>query len=231
MGRGRTGEQGPAGAVGPTGPQGFQGPTGAQGVAGPKGDTGDAGPAGPQGSQGPAGPQGLTGPQGETGATGPQGSQGIQGPTGSTGPQGATGANGPQGAQGIQGETGSVGPSGPGVPTGGTAGQVLVKASATNFDAAWQTRAGGGTATVDFGAAPGTNIIEHSVAVALPAGARVRAWVSGSTTDHNDYEHRAILAGRVSASVSDVSGAGFLITLATELRLTGEIAAAYEWSA
>lgn len=34
--------------------------------------------------------------------------------------------------------TGPVGTSGPGVPTGGAAGQVLVKASATNFDAQWR---------------------------------------------------------------------------------------------
>jgi hypothetical protein len=68
--------------------------------------------------------------KGDTGATGPPG------------PQGATGAQGPTGAQGIQGpqgNTGSQGPAGPGVPVGGTTGQALLKNSATDFDASWQT--------------------------------------------------------------------------------------------
>lgn len=37
---------------------------------------------------------------------------------------------------GTQGSTGAVGP---GVPSGGTAGQLLVKNSATNYDTAWKT--------------------------------------------------------------------------------------------
>lgn len=37
------------------------------------------------------------------------------------------------------------GPAGPGVPTGGTEGQVLAKASATNFDTEWVDAAAGGT--------------------------------------------------------------------------------------
>ena len=45
---------------------------------------------------------------------------GSAGPTGATGPAGATGA------------------TGPGVPVGGVAGEVLVKASATDYDASWQ---------------------------------------------------------------------------------------------
>lgn len=57
---------------------------------------------------------------------GTQGPQGIQGPTGPTGPQG------PQG---------NTGPAGQGVPTGGTAGQILEKQSSTNYDTAWVTPA------------------------------------------------------------------------------------------
>lgn len=72
--------------------------------------------AGPPGPQGPPGP---TGPAGPTGATGPQG------------PTGATGSQGPAGA------TGATGPAGPGVPTGGTPGQVLAKNTATDFDTLW----------------------------------------------------------------------------------------------
>jgi Right handed beta helix region/Periplasmic copper-binding protein (NosD) len=52
----------------------------------------------------------------------------LEGPTGPAGPQGADGDIGPQGP------TGS---TGPGVATGGSTGQALVKASATNYDTAW----------------------------------------------------------------------------------------------
>ncbi len=45
------------------------------------------------------------------------------------------GGTGPEGPQG---------PPGQGVPTGGTTGQALVKASSTNFDTNWQTISGGG---------------------------------------------------------------------------------------
>lgn len=86
-------------------------------------------------------PVNIKGPQGETGATG---ATGPQGPKGDTGETGATGATGPQGPQGIQGETGpqgATGPAGPGVPAGGTAGQFLVKSSATDYDTAWVTLA------------------------------------------------------------------------------------------
>lgn len=47
------------------------------------------------------------------------------------------GPQGPQGETGTQGEAGSQGSAGQGVPTGGTAGQFLRKASATNYDSAW----------------------------------------------------------------------------------------------
>lgn len=92
-----------------------------------KGDTGATGP------RGETGPQGSAGPQGPTGETGPQGPRGYEGPTGATGaqgPQGPTGATGPQGEQG---------PRGYGVPAGGTAGQVLTKASAIDNDTEWRT--------------------------------------------------------------------------------------------
>jgi hypothetical protein len=85
-------------------------------------------PAGANGVQGAAGP---TGPAGPTGATGPAG---PQGPAGATGPQGSTG---PQGTTGTPGSAGATGAAGPGVASGGTAGQLLIKNSATGFDTAW----------------------------------------------------------------------------------------------
>ena len=120
--QGPQGEQGLQGPQGTTGPQGPTGATGATGATGPQGPQGIQGERGLQGERGPQGPQGERGPQGQTGATGATGPQGPQGPTGATG---ATGATGPQG------------PAGEGVPTGGTAGQLLMKSSSTDYDTEW----------------------------------------------------------------------------------------------
>lgn len=162
--QGLKGDTGATGATGPTGPTGATGPQGPQGLKGDTGATGATGATGPQGPQGVKGDTGLTGPQGlkgdtgATGATGPTGPQGLKGDTGDTGPTGATGATGPQGPQGIQGDTGltgptgpqgpagptgatgatgATGPTGPGVEIGGTTGQILAKASNTDFDTQW----------------------------------------------------------------------------------------------
>lgn len=113
---------------------------GAQGPVGPKGDTGPTGPAGPQGIQGPQGPQGETG---ATGATGP------------AGPTGATGPVGPQGADGI------------GVPTGGTTGQVLTKASDTNYDTKWTTPEAGSVQDVQVN---GVSVLDAQGVANVPIG-------------------------------------------------------------
>ncbi len=70
--------------------------------------------------------QGIKGEKGDKGDTG---AQGIQGEKGDKGDKGDTGA---QGVQGEQGETGA------GVAEGGTTGQVLVKASNTDYDTTWK---------------------------------------------------------------------------------------------
>ncbi|MCF6142535.1 collagen-like protein [Flavobacterium sp. K77] len=86
---------------------------------------GTPGPQGPQGIQGEVGPQGPTGPQGIAGTNGAAGATGAQGPQGLTG---ATGANGQ------------------GVPTGGTANQVLAKIDGTNYNTQWVTPSAGTSA-------------------------------------------------------------------------------------
>ena len=102
---------------------------------------------GTEGPQGPSGPEGPEGPQGIPGATGSQGIQGIQGATGSQGIQGIQGVSGDPGAAGADGNDGV------GVPTGGAHGQVLGKASGTNFDTIWIAT---GSASIAWGGITGT---------------------------------------------------------------------------
>jgi hypothetical protein len=110
----------------------------------------------------------LTGPQGEQGIQGIQGLPGISGTSGTDGREvllqattsyiqwqyvGAStwdniiaveSLRGPQGIQGIQGisgtsgEDGEDGDPGPGVSSGGTAGQVLIKSSTVEYATEWQ---------------------------------------------------------------------------------------------
>jgi len=163
FGRGEAGPQGPQGVQGlqgPQGAQGIQGPVGATGVQGPRGLTWRGGwlaatsyaaddavqhdgnsymcIAAAAGSVAPPddsehwsllaarGLQGIEGPQGETGPVGP------------TGPQGAQGVQGLQGPLGPQGLPGDNGAPGLGVPYGGSAGQLLAKASGVDGDVIWQ---------------------------------------------------------------------------------------------
>ncbi len=60
----------------------------------------------------------------------------LKGDTGATGATGATGPQGPAGADGAPGH---------GVPTGGSTGQILAKASGADYDTEWITNLGGGS--------------------------------------------------------------------------------------
>ena len=66
----------------------------------------------------------------------------IVGPAGPQGPRGPTGPAG--GVTSVDGKTGAVFV----LPAGGTAGQVLKKTSATDYDVEWGTGGGGGSGTV-----------------------------------------------------------------------------------
>ncbi|TWH46320.1 hypothetical protein [Sporomusa sp. KB1] len=167
---GGEGTEGPPGPQGPAGPQGEQGPVGPTGPQGLRGPAGPGGPAGlawkgswsntttyqkddavgyqgasyfcldahtnvpPTGNASSETYWALLASQGAAGPQGPAGSQGIQGPEGPAGPQGKAGPIGPQGPKGDPGAAGT------GIPAGGTAGQVLVKSSATDYAIAWATR-------------------------------------------------------------------------------------------
>ncbi len=86
---------------------------------------------------------------------------------GEDGLRGVTGATGPAGANGVNGLNGS---AGQGVSTGGTTGQVLAKASATDFDTHW----------VDL---PGKATIDWS---SLCSGSQSLTSASGCTPDCNN---------------------------------------------
>lgn len=89
----------------------------------------------------------------------------------------------------------------------------------------------GGTATLDFGAAPGTNTASVVVSEGVTASSRIRAWIQGSTADHNEYEHSRIFPNRIGLGTGDiVSETSFTIHAETELRLTGEVAVAWEYA-
>lgn len=149
--QGATGATGAASTVpGPTGPQGTTGTAGADStVPGPQGDPGPTGATGAPGVDSTvAGPQGIQGIQGDPGVDGADstvaGPTGPTGPTGATGSTGATGAAGAPGADstvpgptGATGATGSTGAAGPGLPVGGTTGQLPFKASGTDYDVTW----------------------------------------------------------------------------------------------
>jgi len=117
-----------------------------QAIVGAAGGGGSVGPAGPEGPAGPQGPQGDQGLQGIQGVQGDVGPQGLPGADGDAGAQGIQGIQGIQGVPGDAGAPGAPGADGQGVPVGGTAGQVLSKIDATNFNTQWSTPAAGGEA-------------------------------------------------------------------------------------
>lgn len=126
------------------------------------------GATGAQGPQGPAGPKGTDGVTptikaasgAHINATGtPSVTTATSGNTttftfdylkGAQGPQGVKGDTGAQGPQGVKGDKGATGPAGPGIATGGTTGQYLVKNSTTNYDTKWATLDLSGYATKTY---------------------------------------------------------------------------------
>lgn len=91
----------------------------------------------------------------------------------------------------------------------------------------------GGTAVLDFGTAPGGNTASVAVTgqAGILSGSRVRAWIMGSTADHNAYEHQTVLPLGVAVTAgSIVAGTGFTIYGTSDMRLTGDVAVAWEWA-
>jgi len=89
-----------------------------------------------------------------------------------------------------------------------------------------------GTATINFGAAPGTNHATIAVTGQTGIGANdhVEAFIMGndSTATHNTYEHM-VAPIKLSAS-SVVAGTGFTINAITDWRLNGTFKCRWVWS-
>jgi hypothetical protein len=91
---------------------------------------------------------------------------------------------------------------------------------------------GTGTATLDFGATPGTNIVSVDVTGqgSILSTDHVECWMMGtsSTATHNAYEH---MIAPIKLSVTAVSaGVGFTITGISEFRLTGTFLVHWVWA-
>lgn len=196
---GSTGTQGPPGTAGTPGEQWFTGtsvPASGLGVTGDwflnstNGDYYEKTAAttwtlrgnlkGSTGAQGPAGPTGSQGPQGNTGSQGPQGNTGAQGIPGPTGPTGLTGP------QGTAGTTGATGPAGPGVPTGGTAGQLLLKQSSTNYDMGFKSFGNTQSAPISTSGSASTTAVMQGMAGSFTPLATGKAFLSVSGSMWNN---------------------------------------------
>lgn len=122
-----------AGSSGSSGMNGTNGLSGTSGISGTSGQDGAPGDIGPSGSSGSSGMSGTSGINGIDGATGISGTSGVDGTFfGSSGSSGANGSNGV------------------GVPVGGSTGQVLAKASATDYDTEWVDQSGAGGSNITY---------------------------------------------------------------------------------
>lgn len=180
---------GAPGAQGPAGPSGQDGQPGRDGVDGSPGAPGQDGADGvsptitvtditgghrvtitdADGTKTVDVMDGADGQPGQAGADGQDGADGFSptasvSKTGSTATITITDASGTTTAQvsdGANGQDGTDGQDGVGVPAGGTAGQVLAKASGTDYDTEWTTPAPGGVTDVQVN---GTSVVSNGVA-------------------------------------------------------------------
>lgn len=79
-----------------------------------------------------------------------------------------------------------------------------------------------GTTTIDFGSAPGTNVIVKTITgqTAITSTMLVEAWIMAeATADHNAYEHAVAPIKLTCGNI--VNGASFDIIAVTDWRLTG----------
>ena len=120
------------------------------------------------------------------------------------------------------------GPAGPGVPTGGTAGQVLTKDSGTDYDTSWQDSAGGGggaPTTVDYLVGTADATLSAEIVVGTSPGGELGGTWASPTVDatHSGSSHAGVqaaaeataaaaLAAHLLADVVDGDAAGGVLS-------------------
>jgi hypothetical protein len=124
------------------------------------------------------------------------------------------------------------GPAGPGVPTGGTVGQVLTKDSSTDYDTSWQTGGGGGGVTdADYLVGTAHSGLSAEIVVGTsPQGELGGTWASPTVdTTHSGSSHatvqaaaEATAAGALSTHSADTTGVHG-ITDTSALALTANV--------
>jgi hypothetical protein len=88
-----------------------------------------------------------------------------------------------------------------------------------------------GTATLNFGAAPGTNVVTTAVTgqTGILSGSQCEAWLMQvATATHNAYEH-GVVPMRITCG-SIVVGTGFTIMAVTDWRLSGTFNVQWVWN-
>ena len=138
---------------------------------------------------------------------------------------GATGATGETGPTGPTGPAGSDGADGVGVPAGGSAGQLLIRDSATDFDTSWGNTSAVFVPISDFAGYFPTNNVEAALATlgeAVFASTTVQAATSSAGTLTLDFalKRKAVFTTTLTENVStltlaNLSSTGFLGTNST----------------
>ena len=88
-----------------------------------------------------------------------------------------------------------------------------------------------GTATLTFGAVPGTNIVETVVTgqATITVNSHIQIWMAAdATATHNAYEHSIVPIKLSAADI--VASTGFTIRAVTDWRLTGTFTVHWMWS-
>jgi hypothetical protein len=88
-----------------------------------------------------------------------------------------------------------------------------------------------GTAVLNFGSIPGTNVVTTTVTgqTSILSNSYVQAWLMGdSTATHNAYEHNIVPIRLVCGNI--VAGTGFDIVASTDWRLTGTFSVRWMWN-
>lgn len=92
-----------------------------------------------------------------------------------------------------------------------------------------------GSAILDFGAAPGTNMVSVEVSgqTNILTSSHVKAFMMGDSTisgstGHNAYEH-TVLASQITLTCGSIVTGCFRITGFSELSLTDKFAVRWEW--